>query len=507
MHIEPFEYRQEEGGIPIFKPSYEEFKDFNAFLTAIDAYGRKSGIVKIIPPPEFKNDLPVLQKTIKDIKVRNPIVQEITGFSRSIREPGSFLQNHIEVHRSYSVKEWFDLSNNSHHRPPKFNKEGRIIEEPNSNKKKTKTTSEETEVPNGKNQQVPLSDNESDPEDNIAYLRENEQLYNDTYIEQLEKFYWKNITHITPMYGADMLGTLYEPHNKSGWNMQHLDSLLTRIQDELPGVNKPYLYFGMWKATFAWHLEDMDLYSINYIHFGAPKQWYVIPTTEAQKFEKIASQIFKDEADNCKQFLRHKTCIITPKLLESRGIKVCKAIQRSGEFIITFPYGYHSGYNLGFNCAESVNFALDSWIPIGKKSDFCKCVGDSVKLDIDALFCKNDKEIENEDNQKVDNLLIKKEDKQSVNNQKLKIVKNGEIVKRGRGRPRKDNHNAIDINSIDIKKTEVTKKIAKKPKHRKNSTVYYDAIERISKKIADDHKLVLANARNERANRRLAVDN
>ena len=72
------------------------------------------------------------------------------------------------------------------------------------------------------------------------------------------------------------------------WNVANLDNILNELGKKVPGVNTPYLYFGMYRASFAWHLEDMDLYSINYIHFGAAKQWFVVPPEHHVRFQSFA---------------------------------------------------------------------------------------------------------------------------------------------------------------------------------------------------------------------------
>lgn len=50
--------------------------------------------------------------------------------------------------------------------------------------------------------------------------------------------------------------------------------------------------------------------------------------------------------------------------------------------MITFPGAYHFGFNTGLNCAESVNFALESWVQRGLKAKSCQCVTDSVTIDM-----------------------------------------------------------------------------------------------------------------------------
>jgi hypothetical protein len=41
------------GGVPVFRPKMEEFRDFVRFVEDIYEYGREAGIIKIIPPEEW----------------------------------------------------------------------------------------------------------------------------------------------------------------------------------------------------------------------------------------------------------------------------------------------------------------------------------------------------------------------------------------------------------------------------------------------------------------------
>jgi hypothetical protein len=76
----------------------------------------------------------------------------------------------------------------------------------------------------------------------------------------------------------------------------------------------------------------------------------------------------------------------SPEQLRNGIMPFGKMVQRQGEFIITFPRGYHAGFNMGFNCAESVNFAFDDWIEMGIKAKSCECNPDSVTIDVNGLF-------------------------------------------------------------------------------------------------------------------------
>lgn len=460
--IEPDHY-WDGGKIPVFKPTMDQFRSFKKFIDKIDKYGMKSGIVKVIPPKEWRDSLPNLDEAVKKIKVKNPITQDFSG-SR-----GQYTQQNVEKQRSYNLPEWKALTQQWEHQPPAKRGERRgdqpaptrtrasrardssgtttptepgvkrargrprknplkeIKKEPEEptteaestdkagtqpevpptpssppeeasavNKKVAslqKEVGEETPKPRGRqpksissrrkhNRGEQTDDVDEKAFENFEYRLEGVEDFTPERCAELEQNYWKTINFGQPMYGADMPGSLFDEDTTS-WNVAKLENLLDVLGTKVPGVNTAYLYLGMWKATFAWHLEDVDLYSINYIHFGAPKQWYSISQEDARKFENAMRSVWPNDAKNCSQFLRHKTYLISPQRLESEfGIKVNRLVHYEGEFVLTYPYGYHSGYNIGYNCAESVNFATEAWLEYGRIAKKCDCESDSVWVDV-----------------------------------------------------------------------------------------------------------------------------
>ncbi len=48
------------------------------------------------------------------------------------------------------------------------------------------------------------------------------------------------------------------------------------------------------------------------------------------------------------------------------GVSLVRAVQRAGEFMVTFPAAFHAGFSHGFNCAEAVNIGDADWLAAGR---------------------------------------------------------------------------------------------------------------------------------------------
>uniref|UniRef100_A0A1A8I720 [histone H3]-trimethyl-L-lysine(4) demethylase n=1 Tax=Nothobranchius kuhntae TaxID=321403 RepID=A0A1A8I720_NOTKU len=210
--------------------------------------------------------------------------------------------------------------------------------------------------------------------------------------ELVEKEFWRLVSSIEEdvivEYGADIsskeVGSGFpvkdgkrrllgdeEEYANSGWNLNNMpvleQSVLAHINVDISGMKVPWLYVGMCFSSFCWHIEDHWSYSINFLHWGEPKTWYGVPASAAEKLEAVMKKLAPELFDSQPDLLHQLVTIMNPNVLMEHGVPVYRTNQCAGEFVVTFPRAYHSGFNQGYNFAEAVNFCTADWLPLGRQ--------------------------------------------------------------------------------------------------------------------------------------------
>ena len=119
--------------------------------------------------------------------------------------------------------------------------------------------------------------------------------------------------------GGDMAGA---------WDLRrlatHPDSLLRHVAGAtpsqpagVPGVSSPWLYVGMCYGAFCWHVEDLWMYSCNYMHEGSPKTWYSVPGAAAARFERAARALLPSLFARAPDLLFQLVAMLSPSDLKA----------------------------------------------------------------------------------------------------------------------------------------------------------------------------------------------
>ncbi|XP_055331673.1 lysine-specific demethylase 4D-like [Paramacrobiotus metropolitanus] len=306
---------------PIFEPTWEEFQDMPCFLHREDVKeaGMRCGIIKIVCPPTWQPvDNSAVQRLTSVPVVTQTFEQKCDGCYYFYRDEPEEINlgvwgRRVAENDEVIDEEWRDIC-----------------------KGKTKSA----------------------------------------FSDKTEK-YWSTLLSQRAQYAADVSGSLMrkelEHWNLGSGNLHCLTQNLGREERNIPGVTSPYLYFGAFGTTFGYHTEDADLYSINYLVEGSPKEWTAVPAAYGEKLENVVKKLFQYGPDKCPAFMREKSHVIRPDVLLKEGVPVYRASQGKHQIIVTFPYAYHGGFNSGDNVAEARNVALSDWIPYGLAARSCTC--------------------------------------------------------------------------------------------------------------------------------------
>ncbi|XP_038679857.1 lysine-specific demethylase JMJ18-like isoform X2 [Tripterygium wilfordii] len=367
---------------PVFYPSVEEFKDVLGYISKIRAKAESFGICRIVPPSCWTPPCPLKEKDtwghtkfstrtqqVDLLQNREPMKKKCRGRKRKRRRNSRMgstrrrANSGSEANVNCEIEEKFGFHSGSDFTLEEFQKYAGHF----------------------KDCYFGMKDIKKDPVSGGIDQKKWEPS-----VEDIEGEYWRIIERPTDevevYYGADLetgkFGSGFpksssmvtesdsDPYVVSGWNLNKLPrqpgSVLSFEESDISGVLVPWLYVGMCFSSFCWHVEDHHLYSLNYHHWGDPKIWYGVPGSHASSLENAMKKHLPDLFEEQPHLLHELVTQLSPSVLKAEGVPVYRAVQHSGEFVLTFPRAYHSGFNCGFNCAEAVNVAPVDWLAHGQ---------------------------------------------------------------------------------------------------------------------------------------------
>ncbi|KAK8581382.1 hypothetical protein V6N13_144410 [Hibiscus sabdariffa] len=379
---------------PVFYPTVEEFEDTLAYIEKIREEAESFGICRIVPPPSWTPPCPLKEKEI----------WEHAKFSTRIQIV-DLLQNREPMRKKRKSRK---------RRRRRHSRTGATRRCANSSVESTSESNEKFGFSSGSDFTLEEFQRYANEFKETYFNRDCDEDSKPGVVEyskwepsweDIEGEYWRIVEQPTDevevYYGADLetgtfgsgfpkasstlIGNDADKYAMSGWNLNNFPRLQGSVLSfegcDISGVLVPWLYIGMCFSSFCWHVEDHHLYSLNYMHWGDPKIWYGVPRNYASALEvamrKHLPDLFEEQPDLLNELPRSfshqvddedQVTQLSPSVLKVEGIPIYRAVQCSGEFVLTFPRAYHSGFNIGFNCAEAVNVAPVDWLEHGQNA-------------------------------------------------------------------------------------------------------------------------------------------
>ncbi|XP_072051876.1 LOW QUALITY PROTEIN: uncharacterized protein [Amphiura filiformis] len=223
---------------------------------------------------------------------------------------------------------------------------------------------------------------------------------------EVERDYWHVIeegqSHVavhrasldTSVTGSGFPTCKTDSYAKHNWNLTNVSNNNCNMLHVLPGrmgITSPELKLGMLYSTETWNCDRHSLPSIEYLHSGAPKIWYCIPSSEVNRTEKLLQTNVPNLCPRQQQHLlmnQSFLCMIPPQVLLNAGIPVRRIEQNCEEFVVTFPGAAACSISCGYNVAEAIHCASPSWLATGVQSfKLSRLLRQPCHFSMDQLLC------------------------------------------------------------------------------------------------------------------------